>query len=191
MNIYVWLITGKSPLMQSNPVEFIEKENGDQSGLKIKKKVYIDTEEAKKRLYIVDNNYCHPAAAFRRGLITATTGRKYGKTAARNVIAAGVLPAEDFLVICDKKGAPAKKYDLDVRSVIIGKARIKRVRPKFMKWSLKLPLEIDEELISTEQVTEALNLMGRLCGIGEFRPDPSNGKSGVGTFGRFSVELIN
>lgn len=191
IKVHVWKITGKSPLMQSN-AECIEVEVSD--GLTAAKKKYDDKEEAEKRLYKVDGKYCHITSAFRRALTDAVRGRKFGNKQARYIISAAVFPVEEYCIICDKNGSPFKKYTLDKRSVVIKvgakRNRIPRVRPKFVTWTMKIPFEIDLQLITVDQVTESLNLAGRLIGIGEFRPDPTEGKSGIGTFGRFSAEFV-
>jgi len=190
IKVHVWKIIGISPLMQSN-AECIEMNNNDALSVK---KTYDDKDEAEKRLYKVDGKYCHLTSAFRRALTDAVRGRKFGSKQARYIISAAVFPVDEYCVICSKDGKPIKKYTIDKRSVVIKSGakrnRIPRVRPKFITWTMLLPLEIDLELIQIEQVTEALNLAGRLIGIGEFRPDPTEGKSGIGIFGRFTAEFV-
>jgi len=195
--IHTWLIEGISPLMQSNPEKFIESsEKDDKKAKKLsaKKKTYNDEEEADNRSYRDNGNFVHPASAFRRGLCAAVAGRKYGPKSARMVIAGAVFPVEEAIVILDQKQKPASKYTIDRRSVVIksrgARNKILRCRPKFEKWSMKLALEIDTDLIEEDQVTQALVLMGRTIGLGENRPDPSDGKSGIGTCGRFTAKLV-
>jgi hypothetical protein len=189
IKITVFRITGTSPLMQSNPANFITDEV--KKDLKAKKVEYDSQEEARLRVYENDGHFVHPSASFRRSMMNAVTGRKFGKKAARMVIAGAVFPCEEFVTILNGKGKPAKNYEIDKRSVVIkaSKARVLRCRPKFWPWACGLPLEIDEELISPDQVKESLDLAGRVIGVGEFRPDPSDGKSGIGTFGRFTSEI--
>jgi len=173
--------------MQSNPASMDQATN---SNLSVKKKVYDDKEEAAARCYKHDGNYVHPSASIRRALITAVTGKRFGKVAARNVISSSVFPSEDFMVICNGDGKPATHYEIDKRSVVIQKSRIMRCRPKFMIWSIMLPLDLDLDGITLHQVTEGLNMAGRNIGLGELRPDPSDGKKGVGTYGRFTAEFV-
>lgn len=192
-------VTGLSPLMQSNPACFITDEPDDQ--LKVKQKEYDADREAALRCYPkggwsadgkkATGPYQHPAASFRRSMMNAVTGMKYGKKAARMVIAGAVFPVDEWVTILNGSGKPAKGYELDKRSVVIksSKARVLRVRPKFWPWSCLLNLEIDHDWLTTEHVLEALARAGRIIGVGEFRPDPSDGKSGIGTFGRFKCEI--
>ena len=105
------------------------------------------------------------------------------------VIAGAVFPVDEMMLILDGKGKPAKKYEIDKRAVVIKGSRVIRCRPKWFPWIIKVPLEIDMELISLSQVQDAGQLAGRIIGLGEFRPDPSSGKSGVGTYGRFTFSI--
>lgn len=187
IEIVTFKIVGKTPLMQSNPATLCEEP--DVAGLGVKKK-YNDAEEAALRVYLnPDGQFVHPSAAFRKCMMTAVSGRKFGKKAARMVIAGAVFPVETECVILNGNGKPATHYEIDKQPAVVGKARIPRCRPKFFPWSILLPLELDAELITAEQTLEALRLGGRIIGIGEYRPDPSAGKSGVGSFGRFSADI--
>lgn len=182
-------IIGKSPLMQSNPASMSnEAGGGDKLGVK---KKYDDKEEAEMRTYRNDQKqFVHPSSAFRKCMLTAVSGRKFGKKPARMVIAGAVFPTEQECIILDGKGKPASEYAIDKQPVVVNKNRVPRCRPKFVSWQIELPLELDDELIQPTQVLEALTLGGRIIGIGEYRPDPSNGKSGIGTFGRFTAEIV-
>ena len=48
---------------------------------------------------------------------------------------------------------------------------------------MQVPLEIDTAILRPEQVDEALNLAGRIIGIGDYRPEKGGG------FGRFSAAI--
>jgi len=69
----------------------------------------------------------------------------------------------------------------DIRSVVVGTARVMRCRPIFRKWSLTFSLLFDAESIERSVLIAAAEAGGRLIGLGDFRP--ANG----GPFGRFSV----
>lgn len=203
IEIFVYRVRGLSPLMQSNPECFITDE--PDTALKTKKQDYNSDAEAAMRCYpkggltwpegnddgvvTATGPFLHPAAAFRSAMCKAAVGRKIAKRAARMVVAGAVFPVDEFVTIEDDEGEPAE-YVLDKRSVVVQKARILRVRPKFTPWECDLKLEVDRDFIGEKVLTEILNLAGRIIGIGEFRPDPSDGKSGIGTFGRFNVEFI-
>lgn len=67
---------------------------------------------------------------------------------------------------------------VDYRGAGIGKARVMRTRPKFPSWSASFALEIDESLVSEDDVRTWMKTAGAWCGIGDYRP----------RFGRFVVE---
>ena len=188
IEIHTWEIRGISPLLQNNPAAM---GGGGDGGLISKKKVYDPAEEAEVRTYRENGNFCHPAAGFRAGLLTAASGRKIGKRTARAVVAGAAFPVEDNLVLLDaKKLKPLKKYELHSTRVVVNRAGITRVRPLFKDWAVKLAMEIDTDFIpNLGLVTELLNIAGRICGLGDFRPDTSKSKSGVGTYGRYRAEL--
>lgn len=194
MAIVKWKLTGITPLMQSNPESMLEDSapKDEDSPTVTKKKKYNDKQEAEIRTYRHDGHFCHPTSAFRVGLLKAGVGRKFGKTSAATMCEGGVFPVGEFVVICDAKFKPAKKYVIDKRSVVIGGSRILRCRPKFETWTMIIELEVDAEIISAEQVTQLLNVMGSKLGLGEYRPERDFNKKmkGAGTFGRFSAELV-
>ncbi len=191
LELHTWKIAGVSPLLQNNPAGTMDA--GDSTGISAGKKVYKDQEEADIRVYrTASGEPMHPTAAFRSGLLEAAKGRKIGKTAARSVLAGAVFPAETEALLVDAKGKPLKKYEIHKCRVVIGKSGILRCRPQWFPWFIQLPMEIDRDFIKDlDLVTEVLNIAGRIQGIGDYRPDTSKGKSGVGTFGRYAAELIS
>ncbi len=193
MAIKKFKLTGITPLMQSNPESMLEDSapKGDEAKV-AKKKIYNDEQEAEIRTYRNNGHLCHPTSAFRVGLLKACVNRKFGKKSAVSLCEEGVFPVGEFVVICDAKGKPAKKYVIDKRSVVIRGARILRCRPKFDPWVIILELDIDEDFISPEQVEQLLGVMGSKLGLGEYRPERDFNKKmkGAGTFGRFTAKLI-
>ena len=72
-----------------------------------------------------------------------------------------------------------QKFEIDIRSVRVGKSRIPRQRPVFHKWRLKFTVTISEPQLHGSVVKEILDYAGRYVGIGDYRPK----------FGRFQVTL--
>lgn len=71
-----------------------------------------------------------------------------------------------------------KPLYLDVRPVIVNRARVVRLRPTFKSgWKLDFEIQVLDNQIASEIVNDILTLAGRTCGIGDFRPK----------FGRFLV----
>lgn len=193
---HTWKITGVTPLMQSNPECMYGAD--DKNEITVSSKTYDDENEAKIRAYRTrEGLYVHPSVAFRKALIAVCliTKMKFSKQSARNIVAASVWPLEDQIIILDKKGTPADAYEIDKRSVVIQQGsrrnRIMRCRPLFRDWRMDLMLTVDHSLIPLDHVTGLLNLAGRMIGIGENRPDPSEGKKGIGTNGKFIAEMID
>jgi hypothetical protein len=180
--VVMFRITGISPLLQNNPASFIGvTEDAALGG----KKVYVDAEEAAARVYRdAQGRFGHPAEGFIRSMIRAVTGRKFGKKSAPAVIKGSVFLVEQFCALEDSKGKELTKYEIDRRSVIVGKARILRCRPVWMPWCVRLPLEIDTSIVAAVQVLQALQLAGRIIGAGDFRPEKGGG------CGRYSAEII-
>ena len=69
-------------------------------------------------------------------------------------------------------------------STMVGnqKARIRRTRPMFRKWSVTVDVHLDESVMNEREVIVWAKDAGRLCGLGDWRPETG------GTYGRFSVE---
>jgi len=180
--IVTFLIAGRSPLLQNNPAEFIGA--GDDTALTAGKKQYDDEEEARLRTYKdPDGAFCHPCEAFTKAMIKAVSGKKFGKMFATSTIKGSVFIVEPYALIEDAKGKPAKKYNIDRRPVVVGKARVLRCRPCWSPWQIRLPLEIDTAILSPELVEESLSLAGRIIGIGDYRPEKGGG------FGRFTAQI--
>lgn len=178
--IVTFLVVGTSPLIQNNPVEFIGKTETQSLGTK---KVYNDQEEARLRLYLdSDGHFCHPSEAFTRAMVKAVAGKKFGKLFATAAMKGSVFITETLSIIEDANGKPLKKYDIDRRSVVVGKARVLRCRPIFEEWSIRVALEINTAILNPDMVRESLALAGMIVGVGDFRPEKG------GRFGRFAVK---
>lgn len=181
--IVVFHIVGRTPLLQNNPVEFIGKTGEDELGTK---KVYIDEEEAAKRVYkTADGAFYHPSESFKKAMYFAVKGRKFGKKSAPGLITSSVFPAETESLLIDSKGKPLVKYTIDRRSVVnpSNKARVLRCRPSWSPWEMKVAIELDVAILSEIQALQALQLAGRIIGIGDYRPQKGGG------FGRFTAEI--
>lgn len=115
------------------------------------------------------------------GTITAGARRKkLGKD-----VTTGVNAAEEYFPI--RHDAPKdleKMYNtpayVDTRSVVVGRARVMRTRPKLPEWSVDVELLFDGSVIDRAVLVECAQLAGEYCGLGDFRP----------RFGRFEVAEI-
>lgn len=72
-----------------------------------------------------------------------------------------------------------KPLYIDVRPVVVVRARVLRYRPMFKAgWLLSFVLEVADDEIPANTLSEILSYAGKAVGIGDFRP----------RFGRFMVE---
>ena len=71
-----------------------------------------------------------------------------------------------------------KQLYLDLRPVVVQRARVVRIRPAFKAgWELDFAIEVLDDQIAPELVQDVLTLAGKTVGIGDYRP----------RFGRFVV----
>ena len=163
-------ITGLAPLLQNR---FPTEEFG-QNKSKAAKKVYVPEDEAKKCLYQKDGKIFQPAEHIYQSMIRAATDFKFsGKKTFKDVITSGILVEPEEIPLITKL-----PYEIDVRPVVIQRARVLKWRPKFNQWKLKFKLTIlDDTNITPANVKEILEKAGASKGIGDYRP----------RFGRFTV----
>jgi hypothetical protein len=71
-----------------------------------------------------------------------------------------------------------KPLYLDMRPVVVQRARVARIRPAFKAgWKLDFEIQVNDDQIPAEIVHDVIDLAGKTIGIGDFRPK----------FGRFMV----
>ena len=127
-----------------------------------------------------------PAAHFEGAMVKSAvnfkiTGRR-GRTY-KDLFRAAVFVTPDQIphniAVPDELDTDADKpLYLDVRPVVVNRARVVRIRPTFSAgWELEFTLEVIDDQINSELVQDVLALAGKTVGIGDFRPK----------FGRFSV----
>jgi hypothetical protein len=130
-----------------------------------------------------DGNCFIPSDQIRGSLITAGTYLK-SKVGARtksmkSIVAACMIPEPEQITL--------PNYDaIDKRSAVNRhvKARVIVIRPKWSEWSAQFTLNVYEETITRETVTQLINYAGSYVGIGSFRPTNN------GQFGRFKIESM-
>lgn len=182
MEIFVWKITGVSPLLHHNPASMVKQDSG---GLKTKKK-YDRDDEAKAGVYFNDRNeIVAPTIAFRSAILSACKGRKLNKVAAKTVVSGCVFPCEESVQLVNPKtNKPLTSWKVHTARAVVQRAGIIRARPMFESWACRLAMEIDTEMIANvDIVTELLNIAGKIIGVGDWRPEK------LGVYGRFSAAL--
>ena len=82
----------------------------------------------------------------------------------------------------EKIGLGIKKYGLDIRTVVIQRNRVPKIRPMIENWKAKFEIEYDETLIGNpDLIRQILEDAGKRVGLLDFRPQRS------GTFGKFKI----
>lgn len=125
-----------------------------------------------------------PTIAIVRSLWDAGSGVKIGKLTARRALAGLVLLGEFTPVLDPDSGKQLVDFDVDTRFVRVGTARIPRSRAKLPEWCLEVPVQYDENLLTSRAIEDLLNRAGSLIGVGDYRP-----ATGGGPFGRFRASV--
>ncbi len=178
-------IEGLAPLLQHR---FATPELADltQGGRRVTGAVDY-TEEWREYLYRTpEGKIGQPAIHIEQAMIKAAgsfriTGRR-GVTY-RDLFKASVFVTPELLshgVTCPETLTtnPEEPVYLDMRPVVIQKARVVRIRPALKKgWRLQFTIEVVDEQIPATILKDVIELAGKTGGIGDYRP----------RFGRFMV----
>jgi len=178
-------VKGVAPLMQHRfPVPELAMMT---KGGKLQTGAVDYTQEWRNYLYVnPDGEIFQPATHFESAMIRAAvnykiTGKR-GKTYKDLFSAAVFVTPEQILHGInepDELDADADKpLYLDMRPVVVNRARVVRIRPTFSPgWELSFTIEVIDDSINAELIHDVLSLAGKTVGIGDFRPK----------FGRFMV----
>lgn len=184
MEIFTFLITGVSPLLQNNPK--VLQSTADRNKSLGAKKNYTAEDDAEKSAYRNEKNqFIIPSIAFRSAILSASKGRRIGKMGAKAVLTGVVFPVEaECLLLDPATKKPIKNYEIHSTRAVINRAAIIKHRAMFKDWSCKLALEIDTEMLpDVGIVTQLLNIAGKIIGVQDWRPEK------LGIYGRFTATL--
>jgi len=167
-------IKGLSPLLMNNPKSMILKAT---SSAKLTTKKNDIERDADILAYKKSNGELYvPAEAIKGTIVSSASYKKFGKYSAKPIISGGVF------ITPNEIGLGTKKYDVDIRTVVIQRARIVKGRPKIEKWKINFQLTYNENLIQDSLlIKEILVDAGQRVGILDFRPQK------LGSFGMFEV----
>lgn len=178
-------VEGISPLLQ-HKYPLPDFENLSKGGKQKTGEVNY-SEEWRQYLYAnADGEVYQPALHFDGAMVKAAAGYKIqgarGKTY-KDLFKGNVFCSPDEILYGIKTpntlDADADKpLYLDVRPVVVQRARVVRIRPAFKPgWKLDFEITVLDDQVPANVVNEVLSLAGRTVGIGDFRP----------RFGRFMV----
>lgn len=106
-----------------------------------------------------------PARCIKASLINAAAWSKFGKKSAKPIVAGctRIEPLEVSLGV--------KKYEIDLRPVVVVKQRIIRARPCLDKWKAKFQIIYNEKMIGNPNILrEFLEDAGQRIGLLDNRP---------------------
>jgi len=181
MNNFKVRIEGIAPLLQHR---YVFKDELEEAGIKRSGKPDY-SQQWKAALYYDDGiGIYQPSSHVEGALIKAATSYQIpgkGKKTYKDLFKAAVIVNPE-LIEHGIKGdldelVKEGKILLDKRPVVVQRARVERIRPRFDDWALDFEIQVNDDQIAKEIVQQILEFAGRYVGIGDFRPK----------FGRFSV----
>lgn len=125
-----------------------------------------------------------PSANVRKAIVEAARESKHGKA-----VATTVTPEEEHAALQyngprDLDAMWTAGTFVDQRTVVVGRQRVLRTRPRYQDWAATLTFAVDAKYLDPEKLLEFAQLAGRRVGLGEMRPAKG------GFFGRFRAELV-
>ena len=185
-------VRGVSPLLQNRfpmpDYEDMGKGGHTQTGSRDYREQWRDS------LYVTrDGEIYQPAVHFERSMVKAAVNFKIqgkrGKTYKDLVSSSVFINPEEILHGIknpDELDTDADKpLYLDLRPVVIQRARVPKVRPAFKSgWELEFVIDVIDDQMPQEMLKDILEYAGRAVGVGDYRP----------RFGRFQVvrfEVLN
>ena len=177
-NINVELV-GVTPLLMNSPKHLLEP----QSAVKQKTKNYDHKAEAEKLVYKTDKGVLYvPSTAVKGCMINASSFKKAGKFALKPIVAGGCRIMPEQIELVDVGNKPIKKYDIDLRTVVIQRARVVKARPRLNTWKLRFNIKYNDNLIADAEILkQVLEEGGERVGLLDFRPQNQ------GDFGCYKV----
>lgn len=157
-------IKGIRPLLMNGLGDL--EERGIGRGANKKGKIYLDSEEAERRLYKDDVGIiCQPASHIESCLVYSGADFKIsGSKTYKEPLKAGIFVEPRML----RHQYPS--WVIDKRSVVVKRARVIRCRPRFDQWELAFLIYIRDNRIDPLILEEILVSAGQYVGIGDYRP---------------------
>ena len=184
---------GRTPLLMNNPKGTMGREETEE-GVKGRVKLPPPEEQAKARRYLLpDGNFCIPATAVRKCLLTASAGyTAKGETgrrvAVRPILSGAIILSDEAFPLLDDEGRPipGDNYEVDIQRVTIRAARasVWRGRPKIWPWRVIASFVFDPRRISLDLVERIARDGGIYPGLLDYRPEKG------GWFGTYELVKV-
>jgi len=135
-------------------------------------KQYDQKEEAEKVAYRNKEGFLViPSRCIKAALLNAASWYKFGKKSAKPILAGGTRIEPAQVVLTDKKGKKLKDYEIDLRPVVVQRARIIRARPLIQNWKLSFDIIYNADMIiDTGIISQILEEAGQRVGLLDNRP---------------------
>lgn len=129
---------------------------------------------------------CWPGASIARLLRDAGANHKQrgSRRAIKYIVPAAVVVVEEhFPLYLVDRATRAKDFEVDSRRCVIHatKGSVMRHRARIEKWSARLTLRVNENVLPADMIRQLLVEGGAQIGIGDFRPEKG------GPFGTFDL----
>lgn len=181
-------LTGVSPLIMHNCRPFLNHTTQAYKDFKSmtasrkktdKQLSEISAAEWRMGLYLnSDGKPIIPGENLERMLIEGARKSRSGKQATAGIIVSDSIVEHDGPDSIDDL-AQDQRF-VDIRPVVIQRARIMRCRPIFPVWQMTIHIEYIPSSLNKEVVLDALRFASTDIGIGDYRPK----------FGRFTYEIL-
>lgn len=158
------VIKGTRPLLMHSTAGMLKPKSN-----KVKSSERDPLAEAADCLYLNDaKKICVPSMAVLSAMRKAATQLKKagaGKKTLKDFVFSGLQIEPDMIEL------PDQNYEIDIRPVVIMRARVMRARPLFKNWELSFSVNIiDEQTWDAGMVRQVLEEAGKYQGLLDFRP---------------------
>ena len=153
-------ITGLTPLLMHSAHSMMQEPTKNPA------KQYDNAEEAEKVAYRKeDRELFVPSRCVKACLVNGASWFKFGRKSAKPIIA-GCTRIEPYEI-----GLGTKLYKIDLRPVVVQRARIIRARPRLDSWKIRFTIVYNEKIIAdTALLKEIFEEAGQRIGLLDNRP---------------------
>jgi len=165
-------LTGVTPLLMNRlSLESLQKKS------RAVMKNYDPDEEALSSAYMNENGELYvPMEAVFRMMVTAAGAHKIGRRSLKSYLAGGIRIEPEQIPL------EPNEYEVDLRAVVIQKARVIRARAKVpAPWKAQFTIIYDDTILAPGSLEPVLVDAGKRMGLLDFRPQKG------GWFGTFTV----
>lgn len=170
-------VTGIAPLLQNQfPVPTLEEMS---SGGTKKTGATDYSEEWREKLYANGHGVFQPAVHFEASMVKAAVAfrvKGQGRKTYKDLFKSSVFVTPDEIlhgvdVPEDLTTDGDEQLYIDMRPVVVQRARVIRMRPTFKSgWKLEFQIEVLDDAIPQSMAQDILAHAGKTVGIGDFRP---------------------